>query len=71
MTNQIKEILGNINDKWKDYYVQDIVSGDDLKQLLDYIINLQEKLDKKEAVLMCAKFKIKALEELITNESAY
>ncbi len=44
MNDDIKEILDSINDKYKDYYVQDIVSGDDLKLLLDYITNLQEQL---------------------------
>jgi len=53
MEYEIKEILDNINNKWEDYkektkqleYVQDIVSGNDFKQLLDYITNLQEEKD--------------------------
>ena len=45
MKDEIKEILDNINDKWEAYYVQDIVSGNDLKRLLDYITNLQKRLD--------------------------
>ena len=43
MNDEIKEILNIINYKYKDYYVQDIVSGDDLKLLSDYITNLQEE----------------------------
>ena len=40
---KINKILNNINSKYyKDYYVQDIVSGDDLKLLLDYIIKIRE-----------------------------
>ena len=39
---KINEILNNINSKYEDYYVQDIVSGDDLKLLLDYIIKIRE-----------------------------
>ena len=41
--DEIKEILDNIKSKYEDYYVQDIVSGNDLKILLDYITNLQEE----------------------------
>ena len=46
MKDEIKEILDNINDKWEAYYVQDIVSGNDLKRLLDYITNLQEENER-------------------------
>ena len=46
MKDEIKEILNNIKNKYEDYYVQDIVSGNDLKQLLDYITNLQQEIEK-------------------------
>lgn len=45
MNKELKEILENIKNKYEDYYVQDIVSNNDLKQLLDYITDLQERLD--------------------------
>ena len=51
MNNEIKEILDNIKDKYEDYYVQDIVSGNDLKQLLDYIINLQKQIEEYQKAL--------------------
>lgn len=44
MNEKIREIVNNINEKYEDYYVQDIVSGKDLKIIADYIINLEEKL---------------------------
>lgn len=58
MKDDIKEILDNINNKWEDYkektkqlkYVQDIVSGNDFKQLLDYIINLQDRIKELEQI---------------------
>ena len=52
MKDEIKEILDNIKNKYEDYYVQDIVSGNDLKQLLDYITNLQQenKILKENAI---------------------
>lgn len=46
MNDEIKEILDNIKNKYEDYYVQDIVSGNDLKQLLDYITNLQQENER-------------------------
>ena len=50
MNEEIKEILNNIKNKYKDYYVQDIVSGDDLKLLLDYITNLQQENESLKEV---------------------
>ena len=47
----IKEILDNIKSKYEDYYVQDIVSGNDLKLLLDYITNLQTIEQQYSAIL--------------------
>ena len=45
--DNIKEILDNIKNKYEDYYVQDILSGNDLKLLLSYIEQLET--DYKEA----------------------
>lgn len=47
MTDKLKEILDNIKNNYDDHYVQDIVSGNDLKQLLDYVCNLQENNDNQ------------------------
>ena len=52
MTNEIKEILYNIKNKYEDYYVQDIVSGNDLKLLLDYITNLQEENERLKSTIL-------------------
>jgi len=51
MNNEIKEILENIKNKYEDYYVQDVVSGSDLKQLLDYITNLETIEQQYSAIL--------------------
>ena len=58
MNDEIKEILNIINYKYKDYYVQDIVSGDDLKLLSDYITNLQQRCEK--ATELIEKSRVKA-----------
>ena len=64
MNDEIKEILNIINYKYKDYYVQDIVSGDDLKLLSDYITNLQEKNeDLKDRLKVMEHFKNSLQEE--------
>lgn len=39
---KINKILDNIKNKYDSYLVCDIVSGDDLKLLLDYIIKIRE-----------------------------
>lgn len=51
MNNEIKEILDKLNknkNEIKDYcyYPDDILSCDDLIKLLDYLTNLQERIDK-------------------------
>ncbi len=56
MEDEIKEILGNIKSKYEDYYVQDIVSGNDLKLLLDYITNLQKENEKLKEKLHCKEY---------------
>lgn len=43
MTNEIKEIIELIKAKYKDYYIEDFLSGEDVKKLVDYTTNLQEK----------------------------
>ena len=56
MNDKIKEILDIINYKYKDYYVQDILSGDDLKLLSDYITNLQEENERLKTKLNCKEY---------------
>lgn len=43
MNDEIKEILELINTKYEDYYIDDFLSGEDVKKLADYINNLQQK----------------------------
>lgn len=57
MNNEIKEILVNIKTKYNDYYVQDIVSGKDLKILLDYINHLERiKEEQYKAIKDCKAY---------------
>ena len=46
MNNEIKEIIHLVNKCYKDYYIDDILSGEDVKKLCDYITNLQEENKK-------------------------
>lgn len=67
MNKEIKEILDNIKNKYEDYYVQDIVSGNNLKQLLDYITNLQQENEQlkekiKDADEFCDRYMAVKLE---------
>lgn len=80
---KINKILNNINTKYEDYYVQDIVSGDDLKLLLDYIIKIRkyynanvnkyEDLLVKYSIILDENNKLQSnwnsLNEWITNEN--
>ena len=67
MNKEIKEILDNIKNKFEDYYVQDIVSGNDLKHLLDYITNLQNTIKDHEDTIIDKKECIYVLETTITT----
>ena len=53
---KIDEILSNINSKYEEYYVQDIVSGEDLKLLVDYINKIRnyynDNVDKYEDLIV-------------------
>lgn len=46
MTAEIKEIIELINSKYKDYYIDDFLSGEDIKKLVDYTTNLREENEK-------------------------
>ena len=71
MNNEIKEILNDVFDF--EYYIQDYnykykrISLDDLKQIKDYMINLQEKYDKALNDLVHESHKRIELENKITN----
>lgn len=55
MKDEIKEILENIKTKYNDYYVQDIVSGKDLKILLDYINHLERIEEEQYKAIQACK----------------
>lgn len=46
MNKEIKEIIELINTKYENYYIEDFLSGEDVKKLVDYITNLQERNDE-------------------------
>lgn len=48
MNDVIKEIIELINTKYEDYYIDDFLSGEDVKKLADYITNLQQKVEQYE-----------------------
>lgn len=43
MNDELKEIIELINTKYEDYYIDDFLSGEDVKKLADYITNLQKE----------------------------
>lgn len=43
MINSIKEIIELVNEKWKDYYIEDFLTGEDVKKLVNCITNLREE----------------------------
>lgn len=45
MNDEIKEIIELINTKYEDYYIDDFLSGEDVKKLVEYINNLQQTCD--------------------------
>lgn len=56
MNKEIKEIIDLINEKYKDYYLDDFLSGEDIKNLVDHITNLEnlykEMLDNYENLIL-------------------
>lgn len=48
MNDELKEIIELINTKYEDYYIDDFLSGEDVKKLADYITNLQQKVEQYE-----------------------
>lgn len=46
MKGKINEIIAEINYKYKDYYLDDFLSGDDVKMLVDYLNNSQQEIKK-------------------------
>lgn len=42
MCEEIKNIMNNIENKWKDYYVQDIITNEELKSLHDFVKQVME-----------------------------
>ena len=50
--DEIKEIIELINTKYKDYYTDDYITGDDVKKLVDYITNLQQRIDKASEYIL-------------------
>lgn len=43
MKDEIKEIIELINTNYEDYYIEDFLSSEDVKKLVDYIVDLQEE----------------------------
>lgn len=52
----IKEIVNNIKEKYKDYYVSDIISGEDLKMLVDEIERLNNILNEIDLIFYRMRF---------------
>ena len=71
MAVEIKEILDNIKNKYEAYYVQDIVSGYDLKQLLDCITNLQNTINELVTQKKIMILKNKELQQRIVNANKF
>lgn len=42
MSEEIKNIMNNIENKWKDCYVQDIITNEELKSLHDFVKQVME-----------------------------
>lgn len=56
MNDEIKEIIELINTKYEDYYIDDFLSGGDVKKLVDYITNLQQRIDEAIQYIKCHTF---------------
>lgn len=46
MNDRIKGIIEEINNKYQDYYIDDFLSGDDVKLLVDYLNKSQKEINK-------------------------